>query len=141
MSTISQHQIDIMESRLSSRRAPWSKKGVEFLCYRSGGKGTDGELFQLLFDLYLKGTFDVLPPETTRAVMRHFTLEKLSPEAILIILLGRRPNWVKNRIQEISKSLTSHEAAGQEILSQALASGHRYINKRRNTRTTGSQGT
>lgn len=134
MSAITQNQINMMRTRLGARRSRWAQQGVEFLIYRSGGRGDDASLFEHLFNMYLAGDFDSCNPATANAAMRHCGLDRLGPEETLMLLLGRRPRSSQSGIQQQhSRSLTFSETQGQVLLAEALSGGRRYMNKRRVT--------
>jgi hypothetical protein len=121
-----------MRARLGARAGAWAPQGVDFLAFRANGRGDDGALFEALFAQYLRGDFDALDSRSERAVRQYCDLDQLGPEAILMLLLGRRPCWRARGIeQQHSRSLTARELEAQALLATALTGGRRYLNKRK----------
>ena len=125
-------RLAVMRARLGAREGAWAPQGVDFLAFRANGRGDDGALLEALFAHYLRGDFDALDGRSERAVRQYCDLDRLGPEAILMLLLGRRPRWsVAGIEQQHSRSLTARELEAQALLAAALTGGRRYVNKRK----------
>jgi hypothetical protein len=120
----------MISARLGKRRAAWAPQGLDFLAFRARGRGSDSSLFDELFEVYMQGRFDNLDAVTERTVRQQCSLDRLGPEGIMMLLLGRRPRWTAAGVeQQYSRSLTPRELQGQALLATALTNGRRYVNK------------